>query len=98
MQIDFFVPDRFPQSLDEHIVAPRTASIHPDADFVSLQHIDEGNCCIRGQKLRSQGVQAGGGDFEIHSLGSIRRVLVPRSALAIRSSDIDRARARIAFS
>jgi len=49
MQIDLFVFDRLPQPLDEDVVAPRTASIHADADFVSLQHIDE--AC--GGKLRA---------------------------------------------
>jgi hypothetical protein len=41
-------------------------------------------------------IRSGSSINEIHSLGSIRRVLVPRSALATRNSDIDRARARIA--
>src|SRR5882762_1859920 len=49
MQIDLFVLDRLPQPLDEHIVAPRTASIHADADFVSLKNIDE----ARRGKLRA---------------------------------------------
>jgi hypothetical protein len=34
MQIDLFVLDRLPQPLDEHVVAPGTASVHADLDFV----------------------------------------------------------------
>src|ERR1017187_5231673 len=49
MQIDLFVLDRLPQPLDEHVVAPRTAPVHADADLMLLQNLDE----ARGRKLRS---------------------------------------------
>jgi hypothetical protein len=49
MQIDLFVLDRLPQSLDEHVVAPGAAPVHADLDSVPLQDLDE----ARGSELRS---------------------------------------------
>jgi hypothetical protein len=63
VQIDLFVLDRLPQPLDEHVVAPGAAAIHADANFVSLQHIDE----ARGGKLRS----LVGGDMGLHAPGPV---------------------------
>ena len=46
---DLFVVNRLSQPLDEDAVAPLTASIHAETDFVSLQQIDE----ARRGKLRT---------------------------------------------
>ena len=57
--------DRLPQPFDEHVIAPRTASIHADADFVSLQDIDEAGCgklraLVGVEDLRCSNVTADG--------------------------------------
>ena len=40
-QVDLLVFDRTPQSLDEHVVAPRAAAIHADPDRVAQQQAGE---------------------------------------------------------
>ena len=41
VQIDVFVFDRFPDALDEDVVAPRALAIHADRDGVCDQHAGE---------------------------------------------------------
>ena len=40
-QVDFFVFDGPPQTLDEDVVAPRSFSVHADLDFSACQNFDE---------------------------------------------------------
>jgi hypothetical protein len=42
VQVDLFVFDRFPDALDEDIVAPRALAVHADRDFVGDQNVGEG--------------------------------------------------------
>ena len=40
MQLDPWISDRQSQPLAEDIIAPRTASVHADANFAGLQDTD----------------------------------------------------------
>ncbi len=53
LEVDFFVFDRTPEPLNEHLVAPRALAIHRDVDLSLLQHRRE----VDGGKLRSRGVR-----------------------------------------
>ena len=46
MQINLFILDRLPDSLDEDVVAPRALAIHADRDLVGAQHAGE---CFAGE-------------------------------------------------
>src|SRR5665647_3710943 len=53
-QINFFVFDRPPQPLDEHVIAPGTAAIHADRDGVLQQQASE---CGAGELTALVGVE-----------------------------------------
>lgn len=40
-QMDLLILDRFPDSLDEDVVAPRALAVHADRDLVGDQHAGE---------------------------------------------------------
>src|ERR1019366_9227254 len=40
VQIDLFVLDAAPQSLDEHVVDPATLAVHADGDAGVIEHLD----------------------------------------------------------
>jgi hypothetical protein len=41
VEIDFFVLERLPESLDEDVVALGDFAVHADPDVVTLEHVDE---------------------------------------------------------
>jgi hypothetical protein len=41
VQIDLFVLNRFPEPLDEHVVAPASLAVHADGDVVVLEQRGE---------------------------------------------------------
>src|SRR5665647_1727142 len=54
MQINLFILDRLPDSLDEDVVAPRALAIHADRDLVGAQHAGE---CFAGELTALIGVE-----------------------------------------